>query len=75
MVLCEEQCRLAEAVVVAVQREFVAKTAHAQGIRDKSGDGDLAVLASALAACQAEERRAVEALEAHKRDHGCGTVK
>jgi hypothetical protein len=70
---CEEQRKLAEAVAVAVQRVYAAKAAHAQALKDKGGNLDS--LASALAACRAEERRAVKALDGHKRDHDCGMLK
>jgi hypothetical protein len=70
---CEEQRRLTNAVIAAVERDFAAKTGHAQDIRGNAEN--LASSASKLEDCRPEERRAVKALEAHKRDHGCGTVK
>jgi hypothetical protein len=63
---CPENRRLAEDVVTAVSEVYTAKASEDQA---KKSNEDLSP--HALVMAWAQERRAVKALDAHKKEHGC----
>jgi len=65
---CEEQSRLALAVVAAINKVHDARR-DLETVRERRVD--VSQYEFALRNARLDERRAVSLLEAHKKDHGC----
>ena len=66
--MCGEQNALAKVVADAVQKTYDAKAAYDSAFKSNRPSRDLAAL---LATARTEERSAVKALDAHRKEHRC----
>jgi hypothetical protein len=68
---CQEQSTLAHAVVVAINAVYKAKQELETAKADKANNESHVI---ALAVARTAERRAVSALDNHKKEHRCQVV-
>ena len=65
---CTKRSRLSQAVATAVQKVYSAKAEHDRAIKEKRDAKPYAFL---LTRARIDERHAVQALDQHKKEHGC----